>query len=140
MTFSVVQRAIVADASVVVELLLARPRWVATWRSWLEAEAMVVVPPHFGHEVANALLRSVGIGGLATLSALDNLAQIQFDVADRGFGGLAEAVRLADEHGLSVYDAAYLELAIDVDGELATLDAALRAAAAKESVPLIDPE
>ena len=139
MTFTVGRRAIVADASVAVELLLARPDWVATWRSWSDADAVVVVPPHFGHEVANALLRGAGIGGMATLSALDSLAQIHFDVADRGFGGLAESVRLADVHGLTIYDAAYLELAIDVDGELATLDAALRAAAAKESVPLIDP-
>lgn len=128
-----------ATMQATVELSLARPDWVTTWRSWSDADAMVVVPPHFGHEVANALLRGVGIGGMATLSALDSLAQIQFDVADRGVGGLAESVRLADVHGLTIYDAAYLELAIDVDGELATLDAALRAAAAKESVPLVDP-
>jgi len=40
----------------------------------------------------------------------------------------------------SVDGAAYLELAIDVDGALATLDATLRAAAVKESVALIDPD
>jgi predicted nucleic acid-binding protein len=38
---------------------------------------------------------------------------------------------------LTVYDAAYLDLAIDVDGELATLDRALRAAAEAEGVPIV---
>ena len=137
MTFSIGQRAIVADASVAVELLLGRPRWVAAWRSWSEDEAMVVVPPHFGHEVANALLRSAGIGGLGTVAALEHLARVGFDVADRGFGGLEESTRLAEQHGLTVYDAAYLELAIDVSAELATLDGALRDAARKESVHLV---
>ena len=98
---------------------------------------MVVVPPHFGQEVANALLKSVRVGAAATMSALEDLARLRYDVADRGFSGLQSSVRLADEHGLSVYDAAYLELAIDVDGELATLDGPLRAAAVKESVPVI---
>ncbi len=41
----------------------------------------------------------------------------------------------ADRHRLSVYDATYLWLAIDVDGELATFDRDLARAAAAEGVP-----
>ena len=137
MSWSIAQRAIVADASVAVPLLLGHPDWLRAWRSWTEADALVLVPPHFGHEVANALLRSARVGAAATMSALEDLARLRYDIADRGFSGLQASVRLAGEHGLSVYDAAYLELAIDVDGELATLDTDLRAAAVKESVPLI---
>jgi predicted nucleic acid-binding protein len=44
------------------------------------------------------------------------------------------ALRLAEQHGLTVYDAAYLDLAIDVDAELATLDRDLARAAVAEGV------
>ena len=46
------------------------------------------------------------------------------------------ALALAERHRLSVYDATYLWLAIDVDGELATFDRDLARAAAAEGVPL----
>ena len=46
------------------------------------------------------------------------------------------AVALAAQHGLSVYDATYLWLAMDVDGELATFDRDLARAATAEGVPL----
>jgi predicted nucleic acid-binding protein len=57
-------------------------------------------------------------------------------IADRGPDGIDGAVVLADRHGLTVYDAAYLWLAIDVDGELATFDQALIRAAQAEGVEL----
>ena len=136
MTFATGQRAIVADASVAVRMLAGSPDEVRTWREWLVEGAMIIAPAHFGHEVANALLRSVRLGEAATIAALEQLARLGVEVADRGFVGLAASVRLAERHGLTVYDAAYLDLAIDVDGELATLDIALRAAATEEGVPL----
>lgn len=43
---------------------------------------------------------------------------------------------LAERHRLSVDDASYLWLAIDVDGELATLDRDLARAAVAEGVAL----
>ena len=46
------------------------------------------------------------------------------------------ALLLAERHHLSVYDATYLSLAIDVDGELATFDRDLARAARAEGVPL----
>ena len=47
-----------------------------------------------------------------------------------------EGLELADRHRLSVYDAIYLDLALDVEAELATLDRDLARAAAAEGVPL----
>jgi predicted nucleic acid-binding protein len=47
-------------------------------------------------------------------------------------------MRLAEAHGLTVYDAAYLELAQRLALPLAALDRALRAAAKAEGVPLIE--
>lgn len=46
-------------------------------------------------------------------------------------------VRLASRHKLTVYDAAYLELALRRGLPLATLDTDLRAAAAAEGVVLL---
>ncbi len=137
MTFSVAQRAIVADASVAVPFLLGHADWVEAWQDWTNSRSPILVPAHFGHEVANALLKSARIGGIATIGAMERLFRVGVEVADRGFAGLEAATRLAEQHGLTVYDASYLALAIDVDGELATLDRALRTAATAESVPLI---
>jgi len=138
-TFGLAHRAIVADASVAVRFLLGEDRWIREWQGWVTDDAMVLVPPHFGHEVANALLRSARIAAADTIAALDDLFRVRFETADRGLAGLRSAVSLADRHGLTVYDAAYLDLAIDVDGELATLDGDLRAAAEAEDVAVVAP-
>jgi predicted nucleic acid-binding protein len=136
-TFVRGQPAIIVDASAAVRFLLGDPTWIAAWRAWTTAGAMILVPAHFGHEVANALLRSVGVGSQQTIAMLGQLYGTGFEVADRGLSGLESSVALADRHGLSVYDAAYLDLALDVDGDLATLDGPLREAAALEGVPLL---
>ena len=49
-------------------------------------------------------------------------------------------VRLATRHSLTLYDAAYLELARRRDLPLATLDKGLRAASVAEGVPLLGME
>lgn len=46
-------------------------------------------------------------------------------------------LRLADRHGLTPYDASYLELALRLNLPLASLDRALRDAAQAEGVPLL---
>ena len=51
-------------------------------------------------------------------------------------GALSALTHLAREHGLSAYDASYLELAIRSRSMLATLDQALRDAAVRAGVPL----
>lgn len=137
MTFSVGQRAIVVDASVAVRFLLGDADWEAAWRRWSIAEGLIVVPPHFSHEVANALLRSARIGALETVAAVGRLFRVGFEVADRGLTGLVSSTRLAEQHRLTVYDAAYLDLAVDIDGDLATLDVPLRAAAEAEGVTVV---
>jgi predicted nucleic acid-binding protein len=49
----------------------------------------------------------------------------------------SNCVQLADRHGLTIYDAAYLELAQRRRMTLATLDAALIGAARAELVPVV---
>ena len=52
---------------------------------------------------------------------------------------LKEILSLAREHGLSTYDASYLELAMRLDLPLATQDTSLVKAAKKCEVPLYEP-
>ena len=47
---------------------------------------------------------------------------------------------MAGQYGLTVYDAAYLELAIREGLPLATLDHDLRKAARASGVPLVEPQ
>ncbi len=70
--------------------------------------------------------------------AFSSLAGLQLAYDSRG----AERVwphftGLADQHRLTLYDAAYLELALRLDLPLATFDSALAAAAQRENVKLV---
>lgn len=136
MTFGSGLPAVVVDASAAMAFLAGDEVWLERWTAWTEAEAMVLAPPHFPVEVANALLRSARIPAIDASARLARLYATGIDVADRGLPGLVGAIELADRYGLSVYDALYLDLALDVDGKLATLDRALARAAAAEGVRL----
>jgi len=136
-TFAAASRVIVVDASVAIELLLGKADWAARWKGWTESGDRLVVPAHFGQEVANALLLGVRLPARTATAALERLFATGLDVVDRGVRGLVASIHLAAEHDLTVYDAAYLELALELDGELATLDRALQAAATAEGVLLV---
>ena len=56
-----------------------------------------------------------------------------------GESRISEIGDMADRHGLSVYDAGYLELAQSMEGELATLDRRLAVAAIAAGRPVRSP-
>ncbi len=134
MSFGRAPAAVVVDASAAVGLLVGEHDWVARWASWADGNAILLAPLHFQAEVANALLRSALLPAADVAIALERLQRSGVESVDRHLAGLLEAVSLADEHRLTVYDALYLQLALDVEGELATLDARLRDAADAEGV------
>ena len=121
-----------------VEALLGGPRWLERLGHWQDEGAFILAPPHFRLETANALLRSVRLEPADAMARVSALFEAGVDIADRGLPGLLDAVELADRHGLTVYDAGYLQLALELDGELATLDRALAQAARTEGVGVID--
>ena len=105
------------------------------------AQFGAVVPQLWHIEVANSL--NVGIrrgritmdnrsGILADLEELPILTDRE--TSDRAWH---ETLVLADRHRLTVYDAAYLELALRLSLPLATLDGDLREAAKREGVTLL---
>jgi predicted nucleic acid-binding protein len=130
-------QAVVVDASSMVEVLSGDEVWLGRLEQWQEQGALLLAPTHFRAEMANALLLSMKVPAVEAVSRLQRLFSAGVDVVDRGFLGLFDAIELAAKHGLTVYDAAYLSLVLDVHGELATLDKALIRAAHAEGVPVV---
>ncbi len=98
------------------------------------------VPSLWPLEVANALLVAERRGRLNRVEMqrfLTFLQELPIAVEpllrNRAFGNL---IPLAREQGLSVYDAAYLDLAMRLGLPLATQDGALRAAASRVGVAI----
>jgi predicted nucleic acid-binding protein len=110
----------------VFDLLKSEGAWIpALWR-WEIANVLETNARRGRHE------RDFCYEALAALSVFE----IQVDAEserEAWFG----AIELAERHSLTVYDAAYLELAIRRKIPLATLDRELRAAAEAEGVKVI---
>ncbi len=97
-----------------------------------------VVPSLWWFEIRNILVvneRRKRITESDTAGFLRNLAALRIRVDRESEDPVV--LKLARTHRLSVYDAAYLELALREAIPLATLDAQLRAAARAERSPLI---
>lgn len=137
MTFTVDLPPVVVDASAAIEFLDGSAAWVATFDAWAVEERMLLAPAHFLAEVANGQLVGRRAPATHVAARLERLIEAGLDTADRGLAGLLEAIHLAEHHDLTVYDALYLQLALDVDAELATLDADLARAAQSEGLTLV---
>lgn len=99
-----------------------------------------VVPVHWVLEVANGLRmavrrRRLEPGAPAQIMARIRDQPIQVD-PETVLRGWREIPEMAESHGLTVYDAAYLELALRLELPLATLDQDLARAARKAGVAL----
>jgi predicted nucleic acid-binding protein len=97
------------------------------------AGATVIVPALWYLEMSNVLLiaqRRHRLTAGQRKAAMEKLTALQFTVDEEGtrhaFGKTSE---LAEKHGLTIYDATYLELALRRSLPLATHDQALRNAA-----------
>ena len=105
------------------------------------SEADAVVPSLWRLEVANAFqsaIRRKRITALYRDESLTELDAMPITVdADTDTYAWTTTLRLAERFGLSVYDAAYLELAQRRSLPLATLDKELREAAASLDVVLL---
>lgn len=97
----------------------------------------VTAPRLLWAEVRNIVLTGEGRGrfpaafGDVFIVAIDDLG-ITYDDSARSDA----VIRIAREHGLSAYDALYVELALRQGASLATLDRAMQRAAGSEGVRL----
>lgn len=105
------------------------------------AESGAWVPSLWRLEVANILEMGVRKGrsdGAFRDAALADLAELPITVdPETGRHAWGATAKLAARHRLTIYDAAYLELARRRGIPLATLDRDLRAAASAEDVALL---
>jgi predicted nucleic acid-binding protein len=126
---------IVVDASIVLASLLEEANAPAA--SAL-AESEWIVPALWWFEIRNGLIvnerrqrtsQQLSVGSLRELSQIATTVDAVPDSDN--------VMALARRHRLTVYDAAYLELALRQALPLATLDKPLAAAARAEGVPLV---
>lgn len=131
--------AFVLDASIVLDWAFpdeSHPAAEAAARLLEDEEALV--PALLWFEVRNGLLAGERRGRLTRARVTAFLAKLALLplTADRA-PDEAVLLDLARAHGLTVYDAAYLELACRHGAKLATLDRQLIAAAPAVGVPVI---
>ena len=105
------------------------------------ASGEAVVPSLWLLEIAHGLLVAERRGRLAASDAHEARSLLEALPIAVDPGGRRAAFHttplLARRHGLSAYDAAYVELAVRLGAPLATLDGALRSAASAEGVEIL---
>lgn len=133
---------IVLDCSIVLTWFFedeSNPRADAALSQLPQTEA--IVPPLWYFELSNAILvaerkKRISEADAARIIELIGELPIAMDM-NTAWNALQETRLLAKEHNLSVYDAAYLELAMRLGLLLATLDKDLEKAAKKAGVKVL---
>lgn len=138
MSFFRAPLALVVDASVSVDVVTDKGDWPTRMEAWLEADAMLFAPSHFILETANGMLRGQRLPAGQVRTHLRHLAGLEISTMPEGLDDVLECIELAARHGLTTYDAAYLQLAMRLDAELATQDKALARAARAEGLVVHD--
>ena len=133
---------IVIDASLAIAWLLQEPELMAAPDVYETLpEQTIVVPSHWPIEVASALQVNVRRGRISLdtfdeITARLALLQPTVDVAIP-LDEVDVLTRFALDQKLTVYDAAYIQLAARYDAALATLDGAMRASGRRLNLPLL---
>jgi predicted nucleic acid-binding protein len=104
-------------------------------------DSAVIVPSHWPLEIANTLvpeLRSQRISIFDFHAIIDRLDKLNIQVEQPiELDEIGPTTQFAVQHGLTSYDAAYVQLALQRQATLGTLDRAMRRVAATLSVPLL---
>ncbi|WP_420469835.1 type II toxin-antitoxin system VapC family toxin [Brevundimonas sp. FT23042] len=131
---------VVLDASAALAWILPSQATTAASRLLEQAdEHDFIAPDVFLWEVANVLITKARSGSVVVVSALDQLDELKIDF-DHAFSA-AEVRRLVDVAAvtrISLFDAAYLALAMEQDAVLASRDGPLLAAATAAGLPVFD--
>jgi predicted nucleic acid-binding protein len=136
----------VADASVTLTWCFEDEAmaWTDALLGILRAGDEATVPAHWPVEVANAILIAIRRGRISRDKAnrfLVDLRALPIRIdTESGETAFDQTFKLAEQYNLTIYDAAYLELAIREGLPLATLDDELRKAARAAGVVLAEPK
>lgn len=134
----------ILDASVAVAWVVGTPvdPYAVAVQSHVASGWRAIVPPLWQLEVANGLLMNERRKTLTSAEADRGLLDLETFLAslaelDTTPAAMREMANVARVYQLTVYDAAYLELAKRASLPIATLDKGLRAAAVKAGVALL---
>jgi predicted nucleic acid-binding protein len=115
--------------------------WVDALFQRFTSDSEAVVPRHWAFEVANAFVIAMRRGRITRLGLDQNFQILRSLPIHTDIAGdstiFTTLVGLAEKHRLSVYDAAYLELAMRTHFPLATLDDDVRDAAVSSGITVI---
>lgn len=129
----------VLDASVTINWAMSDEENPSADRALRElASGSAIVPGIWWYEVRNILVVNERRQRIAPSHSVRFLRELdEFDIDVDGQADSSTVLELARKYGTTVYDAAYLALALRERIPLATLDRALRAAATSAGVPLL---
>lgn len=105
-------------------------------------ENEAIVPFLWTYEISNALVvahRRKRLGAAEIVDILDNLRDLPIRIDRPEPESVMKLPALALEQDLTVYDAAYLELALRLGLPIATKDKALKRAMANSGLKLVEP-
>jgi predicted nucleic acid-binding protein len=91
------------------------------------------------YEVSNALVTAVRKKRMPRADAeeaLDLVSAVPVNVKQFSWIDMRASFRIANEHGLSLYDASYLQLALQTGASICTLDNPMRRAAEVLKIPV----
>ena len=128
----------VVDASIMLSRPLGESNPTAELALTRLQTEQAFAPALWWFEVRNGLVVNERRGRLTEQKSVEFLNDLlQLDIAIDRSPDEVSIMALARRHRLSVYDAAYLELALRERVPLATLDAALADAGRREGVPVL---
>jgi predicted nucleic acid-binding protein len=133
---------LVLDASVTISALIEEER-SSEARTILRdvVNDGAAVPSLWPVEVGHILLLAVRrrlLSASARQDHLNDLSRLPITIdAETAHHAWHDTIELAEQHGLTLYDATYLELSLRLGLPLATFDVALRRAAAKAGARLL---
>ena len=135
------QPPVVIDASVAIARLLGEPEAPEIARAlaqWVAEGRRLIVPAYFWLEVVNRIGRVPETTGERMIAAIHRLDSFDLESVESAPPMLLQIIDRIERHRLTAYDAAYLVLAENVGGQLATLDRTLAAAAGSRAITFGD--
>lgn len=126
----------VVDASVVLKWLLAEPSEEADdlLETHLNGSDPLVAPELLYYEIGNVLVTKTKLSAQETADLFGYFLDLHIEAYSLGADEYKTTIDLAHRYKLSVYDAAYLGLAIALDTRLVTADRRLATRAATTKI------
>ena len=120
---------IVLDASIILKWVLEEKSQGAAARSYRDRHLRgidpIAVPELFYYEIANALGGKTSLTSNAAIEGFNTIIETELESYSLQVADFAEAIRMAKQFKISLYDSSYIALAHALSCDFITADAAL---------------